>query len=142
MTAYAESVRGAVPVESLGFVLSHEHVFLRSPGFAENYPRTFPREEVVTIASRDLRGYREKGVSTIVDMTTVDLGRDVSILAEVSRASGVNIIAATGSYTGIPTFFQPRSAERIAELFIADLTEGVAGTAIKAGVIKPGSTER
>jgi phosphotriesterase-related protein len=114
----------------------HEHVVLRTPGFAEDYPHTYPRDEIIEQATRALSTLREKGVRTIVDHTTTELGRDITLLREVSLASGVNIVATTGSYFYLPMYFRPRTAEKISELFIGDLRDGVAHTGIRAGVVK------
>ena len=130
------SVLGPVAAQTLGFTLMHEHVVLRTPGFAENYPSTYPRESVIERAAADLSQLRAKGVATIVDLTTVDLGRDAGALAEVARRSGMTIVAATGAYHHVPTYFKPRTAERISELFIGDLEQGIAQTGVRAGVIK------
>lgn len=141
-----QSVLGPLSAESLGFTLMHEHVALRTPGFAENYPATFPRAKVIEQAVADLTKLRAKGAQTIVDLTTVDLGRDAALLAEVSRRSGINIVAATGSYHHVPAYFKPRTPERVSELFIGDLDTGIADTGVRAGVIKcaidePGMTD-
>lgn len=141
-----QGVQGPIGTQALGLTLMHEHVALRTPGFAENYPFTFPRESVIEQASAELSQLRAKGIGTIVDLTTVDLGRDAGLLAEVSRRSGINIIAATGAYHHVPAYFKPRTAERISRLFIGDLEQGIAGTGVRAGVIKcaidePGMTD-
>jgi phosphotriesterase-related protein len=141
-----QSVLGPVDPRDLGMTLMHEHVVLRTPGFAENYPFTYPRDSIIEQAAAELSQLRAKGVHTIVDLTTVDLGRDAGLLADVSRRSGVNIVAATGSYHHVPTYFRPRTAERISSLFITDLERGIAETGVRAGVIKcaadePGMTD-
>lgn len=135
-TAMVETVLGPIPAQQLGFTLLHEHVVMRSPGVAENYPSTFPRAEIVTRAVDELQRLRAKGVRTLVDMTTVDLGRDIELLAEVSSRSGMQIVATTGVHLRVPPYFHPRSSERIGELFVHDVEQGIAGTGIKAGVIK------
>ncbi len=38
------------------------------------------------------------GVTALVDPCPIDLGRDVEFAAEVSQASGVQVICATGLY--------------------------------------------
>jgi phosphotriesterase-related protein len=145
-TRQVQSVLGPIDAQTLGLTLMHEHVALRTPGFAENYPFTYPRDAVIERAAAELSQLRAKGVRTIVDLTTVDLGRDADMLADVSRRSGMNIIAATGSYHHVPTYFKPRAAERISQLFIGDLEDGIARTGVRAGVIKcaidePGMTD-
>jgi len=48
------------------------------------------------------------GIQTVVDATTLDLGRDVNVLAEASRRTGINIIACTGWWTEKPRFISGR----------------------------------
>src|SRR4051794_3005624 len=79
---------------------------------------------------------REAGIATIIDHTTIDLGRDVELLAEVAERSGVTTVAATGCHLVTPRFVFNRSPDAYAELLIGDLTDGIAATGIKAGVIK------
>jgi phosphotriesterase-related protein len=141
-----ETVLGPLDAQALGTTLMHEHVALRTPGFAENYPFTYPRESIIDDAAAELTKLRDKGVGAIVDLTTVDLGRDAALLAEVARRSGMTIVAATGAYHHVPNYFKPRTAERISQLFIGDLNEGIADTGVRAGVIKcaidePGLTD-
>ena len=40
----------------------------------------------------------DEGLRTIIDLTTFDLGRDIQMLEEVSRRTGVNIILTTGAH--------------------------------------------
>jgi phosphotriesterase-related protein len=133
---FAQTVTGAVPGSDLGRVLCHEHVVLRTPGFAESYPWTYPRREVIDRCVDVLAELLDSGISTLVDNTTIDLGRDAELLAEVSQRSGITIIAATGCHLVTPRFVFNRSPDAYAELLVRDLTEGVAATGIRAGVIK------
>jgi phosphotriesterase-related protein len=80
-----------------------------------------------------------EGVRTIVDVTTIDLGRDIEMIREVSRASGVQIIAATGNHLAVPRPFGEVSPDAIAPLYIREIEEGIEGSGIKAGVIKVAS---
>ena len=138
---YAQSVTGPVPAGALGRVLCHEHVVVRTPGFAESYPWLYPRADIVEECVDVLTELRESGISTIIDHTTIDLGRDVELLAEVSRRSGVTIVAATGCHLVTPRWVHRRSPDAYAELLVRDLTEGVASTGIRAGVIKCATDE-
>jgi phosphotriesterase-related protein len=81
-------------------------------------------------------------VGAIVDLTTYDVGRDLHFLEEVSRKSGLPMIAGTGQ-----RFFPPRdphvtmparTVAGLAEFFIKEIEQGIDGTPIKAGVIKIG----
>jgi phosphotriesterase-related protein len=77
----------------------------------------------------------------MVDATPFDLGRDVELLAEVSRRSGVTILAATGHWLLPSVFMGNRSVTELADLFIADLTTGADGTTIRCGVMKVASED-
>ena len=46
---------------------------------------------------RAAKAATECGVITTVDVTPVDVGRDVRLLPEVSRRSGMQIVAGTGT---------------------------------------------
>lgn len=134
-----QTVTGAIDPGDLGLVLAHEHVILRSPGVAEEYPETYPREAVADVCVNALATVRNAcGVNTIIDHTTLELGRDVRLLADVSRRSGVRIIAATGLWHQPPMYFQRRTAAQAAAMFVRDIEHGFAETGIRAGVIKCG----
>jgi phosphotriesterase-related protein len=68
----------------------------------------------------------------------MELGRDIRFMEKVSRETGVNIIAATGiySYHYISPYFQNRSIDYMAELFVRDIEVGIQNTSIKAGFLK------
>jgi phosphotriesterase-related protein len=79
---------------------------------------------------------KKGGVDTIVDATPFDLGRDVSLLAEVSRRTGVNIIACSGWWMKLPEHIAGHSPDLFADLFVREIETGIAGTGIKAGILK------
>ncbi|MBI2864005.1 MAG: phosphotriesterase-related protein [Chloroflexi bacterium] len=133
------SVLGPVPVSQLGRVLLHEHLISIYPGWALDARNSFDRESLLQSASSQLAALLEYGVRTIVDATPIDLGRDVSLLAEASRRSGVNIIASTGLYnerSGLLSYFRTREVDEIADLLVWELTEGMSGTGVRAGALK------
>jgi phosphotriesterase-related protein len=128
------SVLGPIDTRDLGFTLMHEHII--SQGFvARDYPELFgPRfmERIVAGVSEAKKG----GVDTIIDATTFDLGRDVSFLAEVSRRTGVNIIACSGWWMNLPSYIAGHSPDLFADLFVREIETGIAGTGIRAGILK------
>jgi phosphotriesterase-related protein len=137
-----QSVSGPVPPEALGFVLAHEHVACASAGIIRSWPSLFGgRASLVEQGKRALIEAREAGVTTIVDATTFDLGRDIEVLADVARASGVTILASTGHWLMPSPTMLARTTEQLADLFTRDLAEGADGTAIRAAVIKVASEE-
>jgi len=135
------TIAGPLDVSELGFTLMHEHVLVKSPGVVENFPSVWDRDAEIERAVAKLRDVAARGVKTIVDCTTVDLGRDIQFVAEVARRSDVQIIACTGMYIDVPRYFYSRSADAMAELFVQEIREGIAESGIKAGIIKCATDE-
>jgi phosphotriesterase-related protein len=63
----------------------------------------------------------------------------VNVLAEASRRTGVNIIACTGWWLEKTRIISGVTVERLARVFVRDIQEGIAGTNIKAGILKGAS---
>src|SRR5205814_6351956 len=135
--ATVKSVPGPLDTAELGFTLTHEHVVTASAGILHTYPELYGDfERLTNQAAATLTEAREGGVRTIIDLTTLDLGRDIRFLADLSRRTGVNIIAATGIWRDIPRALWNRSPDEIAALFAREIEQGIEGTGIKAGIIK------
>ncbi|WP_165478398.1 phosphotriesterase-related protein [Arthrobacter sp. S39] len=143
------TVRGSVDEESIGFTLMHEHLFMLSVGMYERWPHLLNREAAIADVAAKVSRAKRLGVQTIVDMTTPNMGRDLSLLAEVARLTGVNIVAATGAHPHEPLPLYLKGVvgdaadgidpDRLADLFVHDLQVGMDGTNVKAGIIKTGS---
>jgi phosphotriesterase-related protein len=131
------TVLGPIEIADLGFTLTHEHLFTASAGIQRTYPELFGDfEDLTEQVVECLTEARNGGVQTIVEVSTLDLGRDIRFLADMSRRTGVNIIAATGIWRDIPRALWNRSPDEIAHLFVRELTQGVDGSEIRAGIIK------
>jgi len=133
---YIQTATGPVDADQLGFTLSHEHLLVGSAGVFEGFPFLFNMEATRTQVIRELREARASGVQTIIDLTTLDLGRDVKLAAEASRESGVHVVVATGIWLDVPRFFWDRDPDLLARVFIHEIQESIGETGIKAGVIK------
>jgi phosphotriesterase-related protein len=83
-----------------------------------------------------LKAARDEGVDTIVDVTPVDVGRDIRLIEEVSRKSGVQIVACTGHWLSPSLSMDARTVEELADFFVLEIERGIEGTDIKPGVIK------
>jgi phosphotriesterase-related protein len=134
--ATINTVLGPIDTNDMGFTLSHEHVIVTSAGIQYVYPEFIDREGTIRNGIAELKQAWAEGLRTIVDVTTLDLGRDIRLLEEVSRGSGVNIICATGIWRDIPRVFWSATPDMVAPLFIKDIQEGIEGTGIKAAIIK------
>jgi phosphotriesterase-related protein len=133
------TVLGPVDMTELGFTLSHEHVGTNAAGLRHTYPEFIDREGIIEQSVAAMREAYAEGVRTIVDVSTFDLGRDVRMIEEVSRTSGIQIIVATGNHLAVPRPFGDVSPDVIAPLYIREIEEGIEGTGIKAGIIKVAS---
>ena len=91
-----QTALGPIATTELGPTLMHEHVVTRSPGVQENWPHLWDRNAILDIAERKMAELYSRGIRSIVDLTTVDLGRDIDLIAAVARRSPVHIVVATG----------------------------------------------
>lgn len=132
------TVTGPLDTAEMGFTLMHEHIFGAAAGITQNYPGLMEKDYMQTIID-GLKETKAAGIDTIVDATTLDLGRDVEILAEASRQSGVNIVACTGWWLTMPRFIAGNNPDQWAEVFVSEVEEGIAGTGIRAGILKGAS---
>ncbi len=135
------TVLGPVETEDLGFTLSHEHLATNAAGILRTYPELIDRSGIIEQANATLQEAYREGLRTIIDVSTIDLGRDVEMMREVSRATRVNIIAATGNHLAVPRLFIDLPPEVIADLYVREIEQGIEGTGIKAGIIKVASDE-
>jgi len=135
--ATVNSVLGPLDTADLGFTLTHEHLFTASAGMQRTFPELFGDFDKLTEqVAMSLNEAKEGGVKTIVDLSTMDLGRDIRFIKGMSERTGVQIIAATGIWRDIPRSLWTRSPDEIASLFVREIEVGIEGTGIKAGIIK------
>jgi phosphotriesterase-related protein len=130
------SVLGPIDSKDLGNALMHEHIVSAPAGTVQNNPGLLGPRYMDRIVE-GLSEARKSGISTVVDATTYDLGREANLLAEASRRSGVNIIACTGWWLNDPDACHPGwSTKQYMGLFTSEIEEGIEGTGIKAGILK------
>lgn len=140
-----QTVNGAIDVAELGVTLMHEHLVIGYPGWEADTLSPGPnRQEMLAICVDKVQAMQDHGVRSMLDPCPNDLGRDVTLAAEVAARTGFNIICATGLYKedegGVPYWHFTRTAgdavSRMAELFIHELTQGIGDTGIRPGIIK------
>jgi len=136
MATTVETALGPVAATELGPTLMHEHIVTRSPGVQENWPHLWDREAIVALAEKKLADLYARGIRTLVDLTTVDLGRDIDLIAAVAKRSRVRVIVATGVWWMPQRYFSAHGVDAVAELFIRDIRQGIANSGIKAAIIK------
>ena len=121
------SVLGDVHPSELGRTLIHEHLILDSPLIADRWPHILLAS--VDEAVQELALCAKVGIGGIVDAMPAASGRDPVRLAEISRQSGVHVVACTGLHTSKYYEGQRWTAEEpadvLAGLFVADVVEGI-----------------
>jgi phosphotriesterase-related protein len=145
------TVRGPVDSADLGRTYTHEHIFTLTADIQQNYPAEWGSEETrIADAVTRLRALAAQGVQTIVDPTVIGLGRYIPRIQRVAgQLPELNIIVATGVYTydSVPFFFRHRGPaleaalgtpvpDPMVDMFVADITEGITGTGVRAGMLK------
>jgi phosphotriesterase-related protein len=136
MATTVETARGPVATAELGPTLMHEHVVTRSPGVQENWPHLWDRDAILALAEQKMADLYARGIRSLVDLTTVDLGRDIGLIADVARRSRVHIIVATGVWWMPQRYFSAHGIDDVAALFVRDITQGIGASGIKAAIIK------
>ena len=149
--AQIQTVNGALDTAQLGTTLMHEHVFVLDTEIVQNYPEEWGDEDKrVSDAIARLIELKSRGVDTIVDLTVIGLGRYIPRIKQIAQQTRINIVVATGIYTyhDAPLYFHFRGPgtvlggpELIVDMFVRDITEGIAGTGIKAGILKCATDE-
>ncbi len=91
----------------------------------------------IDVAIDEVRHFQRWGGRTIVDVTSIGLGRDPRALVQVANATGLNIVMGTGYYQKQfhPPDMERRTIEELAEVIIDDVTRGVDGTGVRSGII-------
>src|SRR6201993_1026035 len=138
-----QTLRGAVDADALGVTLMHEHVFVVDPEVAINIDTDWDEDAALADAGRRLDELYAGGVSTIVDLTVIGLGRSISRLLRVPLTSPLNIVVATGIYAfhDLPRYFQFRKIEALVDYFVREIDVGIGDTGVQAGILKCATDE-
>jgi phosphotriesterase-related protein len=124
------TVHGLIPAEAMGITLPHEHFLVTHQG---------PLVDLVDadLAINELQRYKRAGGRTVVDMTSVGIGRDPLALKTISSHTGVNVVMGTGYYKDawLPPDVHEMSVEEMAQVMVMEIAEGVGDTGVHAGVI-------
>ena len=158
------TVLGPVEPAALGVTHTHEHLLIDMAAYLETpaeaterawagAPVTMDRlgglyRRLVTSrpnmqllseaeAAAELGAFARAGGGAVVDTTSIGIARDPLALARISRAAGISVVMGSSYYVPIsyPEGLAQAPEEQVAESIVADLTEGVGDTGIRAGVI-------
>ncbi len=159
-----QTVLGLIEPGDLGVTTTHEHALLDMSCFFVMPEEASERWYVDAPFTMDIRGnigkrwahnkdvqlmldekiqteevykYYLAGGQSMVDTTSLGIGRDPLALARMSRATGLNLVLG-GSYY-VPVAYPPdmddRSEQDLTDSIIRDVTVGVKDTGIKTGII-------
>jgi phosphotriesterase-related protein len=124
---FVRTVLGDIEPSALGVTYGHEHLIIDGGLPVQRVP-DFRLDDVDSMVE-ELQAAVALGLRSVVDAMPADAGRNVRKLAEVSRRSSVNVIAPTGLHHAryyVPDHWSDRAtADEIAELFVADVTNGI-----------------
>lgn len=142
------TVLGDIDPADLGVTYAHEHLVIDGGRPVQLFPDF--RLDSVDAAVAELAPAAALGLRAVVDAMPADCGRNASKLAEISRRSGVHVIAPTGLHH--ERYYHDRhwsallGEDEIAALFVADVRDGIDAydycgpvvrrTPYRAGVIK------
>ena len=134
--AKVQTALGEIDTAELGFTLMHEHVLVATWSMRQALPSWLDRDAHVVHAVAEARAAAARGVRTIVDLTPINLGRDVPLIREVAEKAEMQIIVATGFYWTEEPWFQGWETDRLVEFLLPEITRGAQGTTTRAGIIK------
>jgi phosphotriesterase-related protein len=142
-TSGIETVLGAVPADSLGTTLMHEHVLVDFIGADRVSRSRYDAEAVAARVRPFLVKARAAGCRTVVECTPAWLGRDPRLLQRLSRETGVNLLTNTGIYGAaddkyVPAAVRRQPAEALAQEWIREAIGGIEGTGVRPALMKIG----
>lgn len=150
---FVRTVLGDVDAADLGVTYAHEHLVIDGGRPVEMFPDFLLAD--VDRLSAELSDAAAAGLRAAIDAMPADCGRNPLKLADLSRRTGVQIVAATGlhheKFYG-PSHWSLRASEdELAQLFVADVDDGiderdyggpiVRRTPVRAGILKVGGSE-
>ena len=159
-----QTVLGPIEPEALGVTLMHEHLlvdlecYFQVPDEASErawidapltidrlggimhrwyYNRDIMRLWDVDTAIEEALRFRHAGGGSLVDVTSIGIGRDPLALARISRATGLTIVMGGSYYVPIahPPDMDELTEDDITAQLVRDITAGVGDTGVRCGII-------
>lgn len=158
------TVLGKMDVAQLGVVTPHEHIFIDMSVFFSEPDEVQAKKlskEMVTIEklgvlkrnpfavldnlqmmdektqTEEIKCFKHAGGRTVVDVTTVGIGRDAELLRKVAIETGLNVIAGAGFYVrdSQRSDVLELSVEEMEEQIVREVEVGIGHSGVRAGVI-------
>ena len=122
-----QTVLGPIEASKLGITMAHEHLSVDLRSVRGDEDSIFTDSPLVR---SEMARLRAAGVNSVVEVSCIDMGRNVSALADISRASGLHIVCSTGFYLEKyhPTWLKDAPIAKIEGVFRQEFSEGIDGT--------------
>lgn len=129
-----QTVLGPIEASKLGTTMAHEHLSVDLGSVRGDEDSIFTDSPLVR---SEMERLRAAGVDSVIEVSCIDMGRNVRALVDISRASGLNVVCSTGFYLEKyhPAWLEDASVAKIEETFLREFSEGIDGTGVKPGVI-------
>lgn len=156
--SFVRTLLGDISPKDMGFTLAHEHIVCKPPYWVEKRENDLLLDDPER-SRQEVLDFYNSGGRTIVDATAVDYGRDVKAVADIARATGVNIIGTagfnksflwsaslpahlqelTGGYDTYQAWVECSSVEALTDFVSTEVSQGIEGTRYRAGQVKFGT---
>lgn len=141
MPGMVRTLLGDVSPESLGSTLVHEHLSIDWGEMLGRAKRLdFDYGQMVDRMVAKMKSAHQAGIGALVECTPIGAGRYVDLFADVARLSPVKIVASTGffheSWCPMHPIARALDIDALTDLFMREISEGMGGTLIRAGMIK------
>ncbi|XP_046839534.1 phosphotriesterase-related protein-like [Xenia sp. Carnegie-2017] len=159
-----DTVLGPVAANALQKTLTHEHLAMdftnhfvqttnthwqmencsftmENLNWIRNHPYSHRKNLVLSSTTNavveDVALFKKAGGSTIVENSSLGLGRNVQKMKFISEETGVNIICGTGFYVEkqLTDEMKELTIERMSEIIVTEIDEGIFNTGVKPGII-------
>jgi phosphotriesterase-related protein len=139
------TLTGDVLPSALGRTLSHEHLAVDWGELLGRPNVLFDYDLMVERMVGKMEQLAAAGIGAMAECTPYGAGRYVDLLRDVARRSPVKIIGSTGFFTETWCPMHPLArvmdTDMMADLFVREITQGMGGTLVKAGLIKVATGE-
>ncbi|MXX46416.1 MAG: hypothetical protein F4Z41_09500 [Acidimicrobiia bacterium] len=131
---FITTVTGDVPTEEIGAVLMHEHILCDFHRITNDLNQLLDDPDLVSAELGHLEG---TPVRTVVEMTSVGLGRDLKGLRDIATRTGINIVAGCGWYREpfLPREVFETTSDGLAEILVSEINEGAQDGGVRPGII-------
>ncbi len=140
---FVRTVAGDIDPGEIGVTYAHEHLIIDGGVLPEMDPGF--RLDSVDDAVAELRPVVAMGLRTVVDAMPGGVGRNATKLAAIATRAKIQVVASTGAH--IARYYpdghwtHDASTEAFAARFRSEVTDGIDGTAHRAGLIKVGGSK-